>query len=167
MLFEEEQKFRHPIFWVLLLAGPFFAAIAFSNLFTNNFQFTASWIIGFSAFILTAVGVIWLFYSLTLKTTIYDDRIEITYAPLINKPKVFPKSYISEIYIRQFKPLLEYGGWGIRYSMFDKGLCYNVAGSKIGIQIIFQDGQKLLISTRKAEEIEAFLQEYYTNQITK
>lgn len=162
MLFEEEQKFRHPIFWVLLMAGPFFGIIAFSNLFSNNFEFSLNWLLAFGVFGLTAAGVIWLFLSLTLKTMIYEDRIEMTFAPLIKKAKVYPKSYMSEVYIRDFKPVLEFGGWGIRYSMFGKGLCYNVAGTKKGIQIVFQDGQKLLISTRKAEEIEAILQQYYS-----
>lgn len=162
MLFEEEQKFRHPLFWVLLLAGPFIGIIALNNLMSINFQFSINSILAFGVFGLTSAGVIWLFVTLTLKTTIFEDRIELTFAPLIKKPKIFPKSYMSEVYIRDFKPLLEYGGWGIRYKMFGKGLCYNVAGTKKGIQIVFQDGQKLLISTRKAEEIEAILQQYYT-----
>ena len=64
--------------------------------------------------------------------------------------KKFAFEDISEYYAREYRPLLEYGGWGIRYSF--SGKAYNVSG-KEGLQIIFKNGKKLLIGSRKPQEL--------------
>ena len=52
--------------------------------------------------------------------------------------------------IREYKPIMEYGGWGIRG--FGSNRALNIKG-KIGLQLVFKNGQKLLIGTQKADEI--------------
>ena len=58
--------------------------------------------------------------------------------------------------VRQYKPLSEYGGWGLRYG--SSGKAYNVSGN-IGIQLHFKDGSTLLIGTNKKEEVEVVLKQ--------
>lgn len=56
--------------------------------------------------------------------------------------------------VLQYKPLLEYGGWGLRLGL--KGWAYNIAGNK-GIQLEFRAGGQLLLGTQKPEEAEAVI----------
>ncbi|MHC4338483.1 MAG: hypothetical protein ACYSTG_11155 [Planctomycetota bacterium] len=60
---------------------------------------------------------------------------------------------MSECYARTYKPIREYGGWGIRYS-FRKGIgrAYNMSGNK-GVQLVFKNGKKLLIGSQKPDEL--------------
>jgi hypothetical protein len=48
--------------------------------------------------------------------------------------------------------LTEYGGWGLRLGILGKGTAFNVSGDK-GLQLEFIDNKKLLIGTKKPEEL--------------
>ncbi|MES2389410.1 MAG: hypothetical protein V4543_15515, partial [Bacteroidota bacterium] len=61
----------------------------------------------------------------------------------------------AKAYIRTYSPMGEYGGWGIRYGI-NKGWLYNVSGN-MGLQLELLDGKKVLIGTRKPDEIIAAL----------
>jgi len=50
---------------------------------------------------------------------------------------------------REYKPIREYGGWGIRYVI--GGIAYNVYGNK-GVQLILKNKKKVLVGTQKPEE---------------
>ena len=62
---------------------------------------------------------------------------------------------LSEYYARTYRPIWEYGGWGIRCS-FGKGKAYNVSGNK-GVQLVFKSGKRLLIGSQRADELEEAL----------
>lgn len=62
---------------------------------------------------------------------------------------------IEKIYTREYKPVREYGGWGIKGSR-KHGKAYNVSGNK-GIQIELKNGKKILIGTQKTQEVESIL----------
>jgi hypothetical protein len=63
-------------------------------------------------------------------------------------------SELQSVEVRQYKPLLEYGGWGLRLGT--KGWAYNIAGNQ-GIQLVLQDGDKLLLGTQRPEEAAAVI----------
>lgn len=67
------------------------------------------------------------------------------------------KLVFKRFFVREYKPILEYGGYGIRYSF--SGKAYNVRG-KMGLQLKFKDGGKLLIGTQKMEEMEDILKRW-------
>jgi len=52
--------------------------------------------------------------------------------------------------VRKYKPLLEYGGYGIRG--FGNNRALNISGNT-GLQLVFKDGRKLLIGTKKGHEM--------------
>ncbi|NQX76517.1 MAG: hypothetical protein HRT75_02160 [Gilvibacter sp.] len=70
---------------------------------------------------------------------------------------------IESLYVREYSPIGEYGGWGYRLS-FSKstGRAYNVSGN-LGIQIELKNGKRVLVGTRKKEEAEAVIN-YYTKK---
>ena len=69
---------------------------------------------------------------------------------------------IKKVYVRNYDPISEYGGWGLKGGFFwnkEKGKCVNISGD-IGLQIEFKNGKKLLIGTQKKEEATSVLKTY-------
>ncbi len=87
-------------------------------------------------------------FSIRMETKIKIDGIYVRFSPFHIKPKFYPWEAIQQAYIREYNPLREYGGWGIRMGLFGHGWAYNVSGT-IGIQLVLKDETKLLIGTRQ------------------
>jgi hypothetical protein len=61
---------------------------------------------------------------------------------------------VKRAYIRQYNPIKEYGGWGLKWS--STNAAYNIMGN-VGLQLVLQNGKKILIGTQKPEELRSFL----------
>lgn len=64
--------------------------------------------------------------------------------------KRIPARDIKSAQAREYSPLREYGGWGIRTS--SSGRAYNARGTT-GVQLVLDDGSRILIGTQKPEEL--------------
>jgi len=95
-----------------------------------------------------------LFFILKLETEVRSDGLYVRFYPFHIRFKKFPGENLAEFYARTYKPIREYGGWGIRCSFTGKGRAYNVSGNK-GVQLVFTNGKKLLIGSRKPDELAA------------
>jgi len=104
--------------------------------------------------ILTILIVLNLILPSSLTTQMRSDGIYVRFPPFQPSFAKFYWNDISEVYIRNYDALSEYYGWGIKVS--PNGTGYIVAGD-IGIQIIFKNGNKVLITTQKPDEINAVL----------
>jgi hypothetical protein len=103
------------------------------------------------------VFIILLFlFLIRLKTEIYKEGISVQFIPVHFKPKQIVWSEIEEYYIREYSPLKEYGGWGVRYNFTGKNIAYNISG-KTGLQLVLNNGKKILIGTQKPQEMELVL----------
>ena len=89
-----------------------------------------------------------LLLSLKMITEVKNDAIHIRFSPLIRK--VIPFSEIATGAARQYSPIKEYGGWGVRYGT--KGMAYNVSGDQ-GVQLELTNGKRLLIGSQRSEEL--------------
>ena len=136
----EIQQFRQIWVWLILLLVEF--ALLFTIL-SGMINLLVSIII-----ISIGFGFIWLLYRMKLITIINEDGINIIFAPFTNF--IIPFNKIKKYQIRQYRPIIEYGGWGIRYSKFGKA--YNVSG-KIGLQIELSNGKRLLIGTQNPDAL--------------
>jgi hypothetical protein len=96
-----------------------------------------------------------LFLSMSLKTVIEEDGIFFRLFPITGWKKL-EWSDVESIYTRKYKPLLEYGGWGLRYG---NGKAYTMGGNQ-GIQIVTKSKKKILIGTAKPEEAEQVLAQF-------
>jgi len=56
--------------------------------------------------------------------------------------------------VRKYKPISEYGGWGLRYGF--KGKAYTVSG-KTGLQLYMRAGKNILFGTSRPEELADYL----------
>ena len=154
--FEEKQRFTNPFLYISIasiLLTPIIVYISSgeTKVFQNNFL--VSIIVSLLIFIVS--------YITQLETRIDQDGIHYRFFPFKRKFTSFPSEKIKEVSVRTYKPIREFGGWGLRYS-FKNGKAVNVKG-KEGIQLLLNNGDKLLIGTqssKKAQEgIQLFLSE--------
>lgn len=120
------------------------------------FSFTDTEFVLMIACFLVMVLVAWMIFKIELKTLIDQKGIHVRFIPFHFKDRTYPWSGIEKVYVREYKPVSEFGGWGLRYSIKGRGRAFNVSGNQ-GIQIEFKDGKKLLIGTQKPEKAEAVL----------
>lgn len=103
------------------------------------------------------IGVLLLFWFMRLETRIDSKGIHYKYFPFHQKFKTIEWSQLREAYVRSYSPLMEFGGWGYRLSIFGNGKALSVSGT-MGIQLVTSTGSKLLLGTQKVPEAESVLQ---------
>lgn len=162
ILFREDQQFRQPMLWILMLGVTAFCVgtiawmisrqvvqgIPFGDDAMSNEQMVG---LG-SIIILLNLIVLWLFHALKLQTEVTTGGLFIRFKPLHRKTRQIDLSGVTSVTSVQYRPALEYGGWGIRRGR--RGMAYNVTGD-LGVRIDYDNGYHLLIGTRQPEELKA------------
>ncbi|MBS4035260.1 MAG: hypothetical protein KGZ85_12395 [Ignavibacterium sp.] len=140
LLFSEKQRFNQWWLWAILIGiNLLFLYVA---LFQPNIFLTLS-------FVFTLILTV-LFLSFRLDTQITAEKIYVRFYPLQLKYREYMWSEISKCTIRQYSPIGEYGGWGLRG--FGKNKTINISGN-LGLQLDFINNKKLLIGTNKTKEL--------------
>ena len=149
LLFKEEQSFIGTWMWYLVIGITVLsiAGTAVGLFFTKD----SEGVIGLIIATLVTGAVVALFYSSKLYVSIDKDNLYYRFPPFVNGEKKLGKEDIKELYVRTYKPITEYGGWGYRFR-FRSGRAINVAGNK-GLQLRFKNDKRLLIGTQKPEEM--------------
>lgn len=102
------------------------------------------------------VGVIALIFSMSLRTRIDEKGIVFSFKPFVRN-KNYSWTEIEKAWVRKYKPISEYGGWGFKGGFMRKaGRAYNVWGDK-GLQLRLKNGKHILIGTQNHEELVIFL----------
>jgi len=101
--------------------------------------------------------ILLLFLLLRLETRIDQEGVHVRFFPIHRTWRTYPWTHIAHVEVRAYRPLLEYGGWGLRGIGSNRAL--NVAG-KIGIQLVFASGDKLLIGTQRGGEAKIVIAKY-------
>ncbi len=96
------------------------------------------------------LAIIALFLSIKLETVVYSDCLNVRFFPFHVSFRKFKKDDLAEYYSCTYRPILEYGGWGIRCGRKGKR-AYNVSGNR-GVQLVFKNGKRLLIGSQKPDE---------------
>ncbi len=154
ILFSERQQFRQWWIWLMLIGinGLFlygiYEQVGESRLSVTRLMSNASFFFT-SCLCLLITG---LFISFRLDTQIKENGIYVKVFPFHLSFKIFQWDKISKLFVRQYNPIGEYGGWGLRLGLFGKGKAYNVSGNQ-GLQIVFTDNKRLLIGTKKPAEL--------------
>ncbi len=159
-MFREEQQFRQPWLWILLAVTLLPVAALFGYGMVqqlidgkpwgdNPMSDTALLIVG-SATILFSLGLIYVFFVLKLITEVREEGLYIRFYPFPHR--MIRYGDIKSCKARTYRPIMEYGGWGIRYGFQGKGGAYNVYGDQ-GVQLHCHKGKPLLIGSQKAERL--------------
>ena len=87
---------------------------------------------------------------ISLQILITDKGIGVRFYPFRRRYKLYLWEDIKKVYIRDYEPMREYGGWGVKG--FGGNRALNVTGI-IGLQIVFINDNRLLIGTQKKETL--------------
>ncbi len=100
------------------------------------------------AMILFVGGLTYLFFILKLITEVKNDGLYIRFFPLSQRKIAF--SEIVSFQVRTYRPIKEYGGWGIKYGK--SGMVYNVSGNR-GVQLKLKNAKPVLIGSQMPEDL--------------
>lgn len=146
-IYYEEQKFNQVWLWVLLL---FLAVLGWyiplETVLAGPDKDALT--IGIVLFVWILAGILLplLFGMLKLESEVRSDGVYVRYFPFHMNYRSYHWDEIKSAEPVEYRPILDYGGWGIRYG--SKGKAYNVSG-KEGVLLSFKDGRRdLLIGSR-------------------
>jgi hypothetical protein len=150
--FEETQKFSQWWLWILLLIIFGFSVRPIWNAYQTGNKLSSDQIWGIGVLLVVILFLI----SIKLTTKLTEEGIYVQFFPIHFKPKFYAWNIISQKEVKKYSPLLDYGGWGIRFGR--NGKAYNVKGNK-GLQLFLKNGDGLLIGTQKEEDLKRAIQE--------
>jgi hypothetical protein len=156
--FREEQQFRQPWIWgPLILFGigttgfvgyAMVKQLAFGQPVGDRpMSDTALAIVG-PLIMLVAWGTCLLFVVLRLVVEVREDVVAIQFRPFVRRAIAWRD--IARCEARTYRPIREYGGWGIRFGR--NGTAYNVRGNR-GVQLELAGGKRLLLGSQRADEL--------------
>lgn len=151
--FNETQRFRQWWIWLFLILLPciFIWGIIQQEFFGIPFGTKPAPSSFLALMGLIPLLILVMFYSLNLKTIIDDSGISFKMFPFHFKFRHLNWNEIAEAYAREYRPLREYGGWGIKYRG-KSGKAYNISGNK-GLQLVLKNGKKILLGSSKYAEL--------------
>lgn len=115
--------------------------------------------VGSSVFIL--ILSLLLIYSIKLETKITEQGVYVRLFPLGFSFKFYPFSNMTAYYVRKYHPVREYGGWGYKGRSGNRAL--SIWGDR-GLQMELPNGNKLLVGTRRPQEIIEILKSLQSNK---
>ncbi|WP_161889243.1 DUF6141 family protein [Pontibacter russatus] len=153
VLFREEQHFRQTWLWVVVLgvSAIFWSGFVAQVLLGNSFgSRPASDVELILLFLLMGIGLPFFFYRMSMTTVVQPGELQARFWPFHLRPVRIPLRTLRGYERITYKPLRDYGGWGIRWGM--KGKAYNVSGNE-GVLLHFYDKKPLLIGSQRAKEL--------------
>jgi hypothetical protein len=161
-IFHEVQKFRQTWLWIILLlfclpavAIPAYAMIRqliIGEPWGNRPMSSTGLLVTGLLSILSCAMLTLLFRTLQLVTEVRRDGLFIRFYPFHRSFRQVPLERVVRHTVVTYKPLRNYGGYGIRYGL--SGKAYNVSGNR-GVRLEFSDGKHLLIGSQRPEELDA------------
>ena len=159
VVFREEQSFRQPLLWLILIAFCLLAVVLVGQGVYQQLIQGVPWgdqplsntalIAVMILMLLFALAFLLLFYIMALIIEVRSDGVFVRFRPFFSK--TIPFSDIKQAQMRVYRPIREYGGWGIRYSN-KYGRAYNIRGDH-GVQLELSGAEKLLLGSQRAEEL--------------
>ncbi|MFY7848040.1 MAG: DUF6141 family protein [Bacteroidia bacterium] len=108
------------------------------------------WLMALILLLLLATAI--LMFTLRLDSELSEKGIRYRLFPLQRSFREIPWSAVQQAGVRKYRPIAEYGGWGIRGLPKSKNRAVSLRGD-YGIQLVLKDGRKLLIGTARELEM--------------
>ena len=158
-VFKEEQHFRKKFTFILLIAICLFSVYSAFRYAMEHLDGSIDVLQFFT--LLLPVGVAFLIGNMTLITRIDEQGIQYRFFPFHLTFRKIKWSELEHCYVREYKPIAEYGGWGFRISFTrKKGTAFSVKGST-GLQLELKNGKKILLGTQNRAAIEQIIERYF------
>lgn len=160
IVFREVQRFRQPWLWALILLIAGFAWFTFIwELYASlspDRQGGNVWGASIVALLL-GLGLPALIVSSKLVVEVKRDGLYYRYHPFHRRTRHIACGEIETAEPRTYRPIAEYGGWGIRGGWRKgSGVAYNVYGNE-GVQLELAGGKRILFGSQHAGEFAAAL----------
>ena len=154
VLFREVQRFRD-VWWIMALVFGiaalqwwlFLGQIVGGAPMGNN---PAPDAVVLLIWLLFGIGLPVFFLLLGLEVEVNPYAVTIRFTPLF--VRVIDRREIAGAEPLTYRPLLEFGGWGIRG--WGGRVAYNVRGDQ-GVELTLRDGRRVLIGTQRATDLAA------------
>lgn len=150
--FHEVQRIRHWWLWAILLivAGltwwSFAQQIVLGRPFGDNpGPDWMVWMITAICGVLVPVALL----VARLEVTVDPTGLRLHYVPFRNR--LVQASHVSSYEVVEYRPLREWGGWGIRYG-FGRGWAYTAYGNR-GVQLVLSNHKRLLVGSQRPEAL--------------
>ncbi|NOR44767.1 MAG: hypothetical protein GQ534_04205 [Candidatus Delongbacteria bacterium] len=163
-IYTETQQFRQLWIWILVLVTGissvgvftygFYEQIILGQTFGNKPMSDNALIISFVLATIFFILLLFLFFHAKLTTMIADSGISYKFFPFHLSFHKITWDEIESYEVTTYRPIREYGGWGIRLGKNKKA--YNVSGS-VGLSVQLKSGKKVLFGTQKEQELKEFL----------
>ncbi len=101
-------------------------------------------------YVLMGFAFLYLFFRAELTTEVRPSGLFLRYFPFHRTFQQIPLENLRSCQARKYRPIVEYGGWGIRVGFARKA--YNVSGNH-GVELVYKAGNKLLIGSKKADQL--------------
>jgi hypothetical protein len=174
VLFSEEQRFTQGWLWLLIIGATLISIIPtlygiysqeiLGEPWGNNPTSTEMLLLILFFEVVLMGGIILLIYKMRLKVEIRTDGFWFSFPPLVRKWRYIKKEEISSFEIRTYRPVAEYGGWGIKGNNRNKA--YNISGN-VGLQLLLENGRKVLFGTQKGQAIENAMRKMMNSERVK
>lgn len=157
-IFREVQRFRQTWLWALVFITAVFAWFAFIyELFDSpslSGQDSEIWLTAL-VWVLVGLGVPALIILCKLVIEVRRDGLYYRYHPFHRKTHHIARDEIKTSAARTYRPIVEYGGWGMRGAWKKGGgRAYNVYANR-GLQLELVDGKRVLFGSQHADELAA------------
>lgn len=158
IIFSEKQRQKPVWVWLILIIifliflYTFIRQIVFNSPVANQVSSNWSMYLNLGLMLLLA----YLFHRVGLYLLIKEDGIYYRFTPFHFRWRCIYFSQINRVYVREYKPIREYGGWGWRLGLGGQGRALSVKGN-YGLQLELKTGKKILFGTQKPEEIKKVL----------
>jgi len=156
--YEEHQHFRQWWVWIILVLVELLCVTGVVvQIFMGQDVGTEPvpiWImILYALFIL---ALLFMFYRLRLDIIIDRTGIRYRWYPFQGNGRYIQWSEIESTEVRKYKPIREYGGWGVRFGITRRGSAHNVSGN-MGLQLVLKNRKHILLGTQHPEKLREFL----------
>lgn len=143
-----QSRQRMDLIWVLLLIGLSILFAVMTRVPGQSFQ----WTTGLPA------GIALLLYALFYLDLSVDARgVRFALSPFYRR--TYAWADIEEATVLPYRPILDFGGWGWRYSFNKKAWAFTVSGSQ-ALRLTLKDGKTIYIGITDEDEARQALQNY-------
>ena len=156
--YSEKQRFKQWWLWLIMIGinALFLFAFIKQVIWSKPVGNQPMGNIGLMGMLLVVCALTVLFFYTRLETQLSEHGVAYRFFPFRRKFTLIPWDEIAEASVLEYSPLIDFGGWGVRYSLTGKGKAFNVSGNK-GLQLVLKNNDRILIGTQNPEGMRSML----------
>lgn len=104
--------------------------------------------LGVAGLVASGIGMLLTEFLVPLHTCLVPEELQVRFGRRTRFR--IPLKNVVRAYSRTYNPLMEYGGWGIRYGL--QGRAFNMRGDQ-GVQLELRSGQRVLIGSQDPDAL--------------